>query len=64
MNTIEFEKQTYYVCNTDAYGQRTGTYYSITLEYGQIVIDSYGNKWYRGLFLYEDESQALRSALN
>lgn len=56
--------KTYFICNVDNYGQRTGTYYSIELNDSQIQVNRFGNKEYNGHFLYEDEYQVLLSCQN
>jgi len=56
--------RTYFICNVDNYGQRTGTYYSIELNKSDIEIDRFGFKKYKRNFLYEDEYQVLLSCQN
>lgn len=56
--------KTYFICNVDYYGQRTGTYYSIELNESDIEIDRFGFKKYKGNFLYEDEIQVLLACHN
>jgi hypothetical protein len=52
---------TYFICNTDSYGQRTGTYSAIQLSEGDVIIDSYGNKRHGGKFLYDSELEIARA---
>lgn len=53
--------KTYYLCNEDQYGQRTGTYKTIELSDEQITLDRFGLKRYKGQFLYETLSSVLRA---
>jgi hypothetical protein len=50
---------TYFICNTDRYGQRTGTYRSIQLSDGDIETNCHGWKMYNGMFVYESEHQVM-----
>jgi hypothetical protein len=56
--------KTYYICKADSNGQRTGTYYPILLSQTDIWTDNNGQKYYKDKFLYEQEAEALRAALN
>jgi len=56
--------KTYFICNEDNYGQRTGAYYSIELNDSQIQVNRFGNKEYNRHFLYEDEYQVLLACQN
>jgi hypothetical protein len=51
--------KTYYFCDEDNYGQRTGTYQSIELSLDDITLDRRGNKYYDNKFLYESEEQII-----
>jgi hypothetical protein len=53
--------KTYYICDEDHYGQRTGTYRTIELSDEQITLDRFGLKRYKGQFLYETLSSVLRA---
>lgn len=50
---------TYFICNTDSYGQRTGTYRSIQISEADIETNHHGWKIYNGMFLYESEHQVM-----
>jgi hypothetical protein len=53
---------TYFICNVDSYGQRTGTYTTIQLSESDIKIDNYGNKLTNeGRFLYDNEIEVIRA---
>jgi len=58
---IVVNRKTYYICDEDGYGQRTGTYRSIKLLKSQIDIDMYGNDRYQGFYVYRSLSQVLRA---
>lgn len=55
--------KTYYFCNEDNFGQRTGTYQQIELSNEDLFTDRYGNKHYNGHFLYESEEQIIIACL-
>lgn len=60
--------QTYFYCTEDNFGQSTGYVKSLKLTEDQIEYDFHikerANKYFRGIFLYETESEATRAALN
>lgn len=56
--------KTYFICNEDNFGQRTGTYYKIELKKSDIEYDRIGLKMYKGKYLFDKEIQALRAALS
>lgn len=51
--------KTYYVCNIDNYGQRTGTYRTLELNDSDITINRFGFETYEGMFLYDSLIQVL-----
>jgi hypothetical protein len=51
--------KTYYFCDEDNYGQRTGTYQSIELSHDDIMLDRHGNIYHNGHFLYKSEEQII-----
>lgn len=53
--------KTYFICNVDSYGQRSGTYYSVQLSDDQIEISVHGFKLFKGRFLYESELEVIRA---
>jgi len=53
--------KTYFICDEDGYGQRTGTYRKVELTAEQIDIDMFGNEVYKGKYLYTSLSQVLRA---
>ena len=53
--------RTYFICNIDSYGQRTGTYYSIQLREDEITISVHGFKLFNGKFLYDSEIDVIRA---
>jgi hypothetical protein len=53
--------KTYFICDEDGYGQRTGTYRKVELTAEQIDIDMFGNEKYRGRYLYTSLEQVLRA---
>jgi hypothetical protein len=56
--------KTYFICDEDAYRQRTGTYIKVELSKEQIDIDMFGNEMYRGQYLYTSLAQVLRACQN
>ncbi len=56
--------KTYFITNTDSYGQRTGTFRSVELSDDQVEINRFGSKMYQGEFLYESYWDACRAALD
>jgi hypothetical protein len=48
-------KKTYYIANTDSYGQRNGTYRSVDLSDDEVETNHMGWKTYKGHFLYESQ---------
>lgn len=56
--------ETYYYCESDNYGQKTGYVKSINLTSNQIEIDRHGMKYYKGIFLYKSKTEANTSSLN
>jgi FKBP-type peptidyl-prolyl cis-trans isomerase 2 len=57
------DTKTYYYCNRDSYGQRTGSYTKIELSDDQIIMD--GNyKYYGQHLLYEYEIECLYACQN
>ena len=57
-------EKTYFICKSDLNGQRTGTYYPIQLSDSQVTVDRFGNIYYGGIFLYEDEFEAALACQN
>jgi hypothetical protein len=56
-------KKTYYYCNRDSYGQRTGSFTKIELNDDQIITD--GNyKYYGQHLLYENLSECWDACQN
>jgi hypothetical protein len=55
----EKEKKLYFICNTDSYGQRTGTYKRVYLSDDEIETDHRGWKFHKGVFLYDSEMGVL-----
>lgn len=51
--------RTYYVCDIDSYGQRTGTYTKLHLSNNDITINRFGCETYNGKFLYDSLMQVL-----
>jgi hypothetical protein len=51
--------KTYYFCDEDNYGQRTGTYQSIELSHDDIMLDRHGNLYHNGHFLYKSEEEII-----
>jgi hypothetical protein len=51
--------KTYYVCDIDSYGQRTGTYTTLNLSDNDISINQFGCETYNGRFLYDSLMQVL-----
>jgi hypothetical protein len=56
-------KKTYYYCNRDSYGQRTGSYTKIELSDDQITMDG-TYKYYGQHLLYEYEIECLYACQN
>jgi hypothetical protein len=56
-------RKTYYYCNRDSYGQRTGSYTKIELSDDQITMDG-TYKYYKQHLLYENLSECWDACQN
>jgi hypothetical protein len=56
-------RKTYYYCNRDAYGQRSGSYTKIELSDDQITMDG-TYKYYKQHLLYENLSECWDACQN
>jgi len=56
--------KTYYYCEHDKYGQRTGNVFAVNIKESEISKSVHGFPMYNGYFLYECPAEAQRAALN
>jgi hypothetical protein len=57
-------KSIYFACVEDKYGQRTGDYVELHLNDEEIEFDRFGNKTYKGIFLFENRLDVVRACLD
>lgn len=57
------KKKTYWYCPTDSMGQRTGETRRIEVPENEIE-NRLGCEFWRGIFLYSSDAEAIRAALS